>query len=61
MTPSNHQNLNLFVKHLDAWEVGLHDIDMVILQSDDNAIIPVDEKNPPVKKLLEYLNERKKG
>jgi len=45
----------------DAWDVGLHDIDMVTFQPDDNVIIPADEIDPPVKKLLAYLNEMKKG
>jgi hypothetical protein len=41
-----------------AWQIGRHDPDCVAIQSDDNVIIPADEKNAPVLELLRWKRER---
>jgi hypothetical protein len=36
----------------DAWQISKNDIDSAAIQSDDDPIIPTEEKNPPVVELL---------
>jgi hypothetical protein len=43
----------------NAWEIGEHDPDMPGIKKHDDPIIPVGEINPPIKKLLEKLRNRK--
>jgi hypothetical protein len=37
----------------DAWTVGEHDIDAMAIRPDDKVIIPENESDPPINKLLE--------
>jgi hypothetical protein len=42
----------------NAWELGLHDIDIVGLASDDDPIVPQGVDAPPCREALEFLKNR---
>ncbi len=42
----------------NAWQIGVGDQDSVTIQEDDNPVIPVDETNPPISKLLAEIRRR---
>ena len=46
----------IFIKY--AWEIGKNDLEGVAIQSDDDPIIPKEEKNPPIIELLNLKRER---
>jgi hypothetical protein len=46
----------IFIKY--AWEIGMNDLEGVAIQSDDDPIIPEEEKNPPIIELLKLKRER---
>jgi hypothetical protein len=46
----------LFVKN--AWEIGEHDFDSVVIRKNDSPIIPDDIEDVPVLKLLKKRNEK---
>jgi len=43
----------------DAWEIGVNDIDSVLIYPEDIPIIPAEVKNPPVEELLKIKNWRR--
>lgn len=51
MTETNSiQKTKLLVRN--AWEIGPNDLDSVAIQADDDPIIPDDQSDPPVRRLL---------
>ncbi len=46
----------IFIKY--AWEIGKNDLEGVAIQSDDDPIIPKEEKYPPIIELLNLKRER---
>lgn len=48
---------NLIIKN--AWEIGEHDMDCVVIRKDDNPIVPDNAIEIPIKKLLKRLNAKK--
>jgi len=45
------------LKFINAWEIGIHDPESVVITEDDKPIIPDNTDNPPI---LELLKERRK-
>jgi hypothetical protein len=43
----------------NAWEIGMHDLDMAGIFHDDDIIIPSEIKEPPVNKLIEWKKTNK--
>ncbi|AVI51956.1 hypothetical protein C5O00_12655 [Pukyongia salina] len=46
------------LKIIDAWEIGIHDPERVVITEEDNPIIPDNVENPPI---LELLEEKRKN
>lgn len=46
------------LKIIDAWQIGIHDLERVVITEEDNPIIPKGILDAPI---LELLKEKKKG
>jgi hypothetical protein len=44
----------------DAWEIGMHDPDSMGIRSDDDPVIPPQQKNVPVLEVLKWMRESHK-
>lgn len=56
--PTPDYNLCLFRRQLDirpAWQITENDLDMMVLQEDDDPIVPATVSDPPVKNALERI------
>jgi hypothetical protein len=61
--PTFMHQLFLVKRHLhirEAWEIAENDPDMMVLQDDDDPIIPPTVLNPPVNKALERIRRLRK-
>ncbi|SMG19918.1 hypothetical protein [Sphingobacterium psychroaquaticum] len=48
------------LKIINAWEVGLHDIERTAITDDDDPIIPSDQPNAPILEVLKFKRNRRK-
>ncbi|MBQ4107580.1 MAG: hypothetical protein IJC73_08415 [Lentisphaeria bacterium] len=59
MNDRNFMNYAIYMTEINirnAWEIGKNDVDCIAIKSDDQPIIPVAEKNPPVNTIIKSEN-----
>ena len=45
----------------NAWEISVHDVDVMGLSPDDDPVIPVGVENPPCQEVLEFLKSKQRS
>jgi len=60
LPPTSNDRRTIIKRHInviEAWEIGLNDMEMVAIEKDDDPIIPEGVVNPPVVELLKQRND----
>jgi hypothetical protein len=44
----------------NAWEISMHDVDVMGLSPDDHPVIPAGVENPPCQEVIAFLKSRQR-